>query len=573
MITVSLKKTKMSRSQKLLDDRPSAARLGSRESRVHGLRPEAGPVLGRKLLEFEVEDPGERVGGERSHLVDRHRLAELAGDRRELGVLDPARRDPLRERRRVEVDVQGVAVRRDPLRDVDPDRGDLPRRPLQPDPGEALDPGRIHPERRERADQGLLEVAAVALHIGAVPRQVEDRVADELAGRVVGRLSAAVGLDDLHLGARREVQLGPLRAAAEGHDGRVLEENDRLRHRSLPDRGRERALEVPRLAVRRQAEVHQVRARAHAARPSRRTVQSSTCEIVSMPFRIHGSSANLARSAASSLAATTSNTRRSPASGPPSTTNPVSTSSSMKRACSSQSACSRMSFDQSHGPPRSWWTIQSSTRVRLAAALPASAGAARRGRRRGRRAEAAAAAPARRARRARAPTGTGSTTCRRGRPPPPAPGSPRRARVAAAGRREAPPAAAASSAAAERAPRPAEPVRLGGAAGPPRLAARPRPRRPPATPVAPAPAPLARPAGATARTAPAPPPPPGRGSPPPFPAPPPRHRPAATAPGGAGAGRRGRARTRRRSAAPARATRRGGAGRPGSRAPPPTPAP
>jgi len=40
-----------------------------------------------------------------------------------------------------------------------------------------------------------------------VPGQVENRVADELAGAVVGRLAAAVGLDDLDVDARRQMQL------------------------------------------------------------------------------------------------------------------------------------------------------------------------------------------------------------------------------------------------------------------------------------------------------------------------------------------------------------------------------
>ena len=64
----------------------------------------------------------------RPHLVDGDGPAELAGHRRERGVLEAAGGDPLGERRRVEVDVERVAVRRHPARDVDADRGDLPRR-------------------------------------------------------------------------------------------------------------------------------------------------------------------------------------------------------------------------------------------------------------------------------------------------------------------------------------------------------------------------------------------------------------------------------------------------------------
>ena len=55
------------------------------------------------------------------------------------------------ERRRIEVDVERVAVRRHPLCDVDPDRGDLPRRRRQPDAGEPVDPLRLDAELRKRS--------------------------------------------------------------------------------------------------------------------------------------------------------------------------------------------------------------------------------------------------------------------------------------------------------------------------------------------------------------------------------------------------------------------------------------
>ena len=104
-------------------------------------------------------------------------------------------------------------------------------------------------ERQERADQRLLQVAAVALHVLAVPRQVEDRVADELAGPVVGRLAAAVGLDDLDLGAVGDVQLARLGAPAERDHRRVLEQQHRVGHRAARDRVREAALHLPALLV------------------------------------------------------------------------------------------------------------------------------------------------------------------------------------------------------------------------------------------------------------------------------------------------------------------------------------
>ncbi len=116
-----------------------------------------------------------------AQLVDRDGAAELSRDRRERGVVDPAGGDPLRERRRIEVDVQRVAVRRHPLGDVDADRGDLPRRAFDPDPREALDARCLDADGADRADERLLEVPAVALDVLAVAGEVEDRIADELA--------------------------------------------------------------------------------------------------------------------------------------------------------------------------------------------------------------------------------------------------------------------------------------------------------------------------------------------------------------------------------------------------------
>ena len=78
---------------------------------------------------------------------------------------------------------------------------------LEPDAGQPLDPRRLELERRQRPDQRLLEVAAVLPHVPPVAVQVEDRVADELARAVERGLAAAVGLDDLDLGVRGDVQL------------------------------------------------------------------------------------------------------------------------------------------------------------------------------------------------------------------------------------------------------------------------------------------------------------------------------------------------------------------------------
>ena len=106
----------------------SAPNVSGGELGVHGLRPEAVAGVGGEVFELELEHLGERRERGRPHLVDRDRAVELRRDRRERRVLEPAGRDPLRERGRVEVDVEGVAVRRDPFDDVDADARDLPRR-------------------------------------------------------------------------------------------------------------------------------------------------------------------------------------------------------------------------------------------------------------------------------------------------------------------------------------------------------------------------------------------------------------------------------------------------------------
>ena len=87
---------------------------------------------------------------------------------------------------------------------------------------------------------------------------------------MVGRAPAAVGLDDVDLGAVGHVHLALLGAPPERDRRRMLEEDHGLRHGAPPDRGRERALEIPRLLVGHPPEVHQVRAAAHSGRVLRR---------------------------------------------------------------------------------------------------------------------------------------------------------------------------------------------------------------------------------------------------------------------------------------------------------------
>ena len=113
-------------------------------------------------------------------------------------------------------------MRRHPARHPHADRRDLPR-PARPAGGiqTPVSPSivrRLELEGGEGLDDRALEIPDVPLHVLPVPRQVEDRVADELAGGMVGRLAAAVRLDELDVGPGRDVELLLLLGAPAGRD-------------------------------------------------------------------------------------------------------------------------------------------------------------------------------------------------------------------------------------------------------------------------------------------------------------------------------------------------------------------
>ena len=71
-----------------------------------------------------------------------------------------------------------------------------------------------------KGDHAVLEETEVAVEIGAAAAEIEERVADQLAGAVPGDEAAAVDVDDR--GAVRRPVPGP-GASARGVDGRVLQ--------------------------------------------------------------------------------------------------------------------------------------------------------------------------------------------------------------------------------------------------------------------------------------------------------------------------------------------------------------
>src|SRR5881398_1584366 len=100
--------------------------------------------------------------------------------------------------------VQRKPMPRDPLLHVDPDARDLPV--PSPHAGVTRVPRGAYAESGERVDQRLLEGAEVPVEVPLVTRQVDDRVADELAGSVERHVPAALDLEDLDAIAAEEMR-------------------------------------------------------------------------------------------------------------------------------------------------------------------------------------------------------------------------------------------------------------------------------------------------------------------------------------------------------------------------------
>jgi hypothetical protein len=128
----------------------------------------------------------------------------------------------------------------DAARDVDADGADLLfsdfacNSAVGPDAGAALDPAGKDSVAGAEADQGFFHAAdvvdwaeAASVGIGQAA-QVEDGVADELAGAVVGDVAAAVDLVDADAFAGEHFiggeDVGAAGVAAQGEDGRVFEQ-------------------------------------------------------------------------------------------------------------------------------------------------------------------------------------------------------------------------------------------------------------------------------------------------------------------------------------------------------------
>jgi hypothetical protein len=126
----------------------------------------------------------------------RHRdfTPEQSLDRRDAVLPDAARHDASKKPRSV------LTLSAKPCEVIQPLETRTPMAATfsSPDPhaGEAVLAAGRNTETCERTDQHLLQVTHVAVQVAAVGLQVEDGVADELAGAVVGDVAAAAGLEE-----------------------------------------------------------------------------------------------------------------------------------------------------------------------------------------------------------------------------------------------------------------------------------------------------------------------------------------------------------------------------------------
>ena len=152
--------------------------------------------------------------------------------RRDGPVADPARHDVLAQVGHVGGDVEGEAVHRPAALEAHADGADLARVAaggVDPHPRVLGEAAGADAERGERVDDHLFDVADVAGGVELVG-DGEDRIADELAGTVVGDVAAAAHGDELgaDVGGVAAQVVGEVRPRPVREHVRVLEEQQML---------------------------------------------------------------------------------------------------------------------------------------------------------------------------------------------------------------------------------------------------------------------------------------------------------------------------------------------------------
>jgi hypothetical protein len=144
---------------------------------------------GRGLIQhLAIKDAAEVRGQALGNLFQRGAHAQLRHGGHRLG--QAAGNDVL-EIAQVGGDVQRETVRGDPSADVHADGADFA--PAHPNAGQLGNAAGLDAEIGQRIDDGLLDGPDVSAHVALPFAQVQDGIADELAGAVIGDVAAAVG--------------------------------------------------------------------------------------------------------------------------------------------------------------------------------------------------------------------------------------------------------------------------------------------------------------------------------------------------------------------------------------------
>ena len=149
------------------------------------------------------------------HFGDSDRPANFLLDAAHGDAIDSTGRDGEKRPEAFVRYVQRKAVKRDPPPNADADGGELAV--FHPDAGESVTSICWNAEALAGADDGVLQSAEVGVEIFFPFAEVEDRVADELAGAVIGGLAAAADFEN---------RVGQGVAGAEG--GLVAQSSDRV---------------------------------------------------------------------------------------------------------------------------------------------------------------------------------------------------------------------------------------------------------------------------------------------------------------------------------------------------------
>src|SRR6185437_15466908 len=203
----------------------------------------------RDGLWFALEDFGEMSGEARAGFIKRDGMAKRAFERRGAFVFYAAWNYEI-EVAEVCGDIECKTVRRDPAAKVHAQGGELffALRRIDPDAMAAENAARGETVVGGREDHHLFELLDVPADVALVLREVENRIADDLAGAVVGDVAAAVCLMEFDVHLAQDIRVGEkifaLTVAPERDDVWVLAEEEHIRHDARFARRDDFALEV-----------------------------------------------------------------------------------------------------------------------------------------------------------------------------------------------------------------------------------------------------------------------------------------------------------------------------------------